>query len=71
MIRIGILGYGNIGRGIEAAVAAAPDMELAAIFTRRDPASVAVKTPGAPVVNVADLEAWTDKVDVMLSLIHI
>ncbi|MBR2576804.1 MAG: diaminopimelate dehydrogenase [Firmicutes bacterium] len=66
MIRIGILGYGNIGRGIEAAVAAAPDMELAAIFTRRDPASVAVKTPGAPVVNVADLEAWTDKVDVMM-----
>ena len=66
MIRIGILGYGNIGRGIEAAVAAAPDMELAAIFTRRDPASVAVKTPGAPVVNVADLEAWADKVDVMM-----
>ena len=66
MIRIGILGYGNIGRGIEAAVAAAPDMELAAIFSRRDPASVAVKTPGAPVVNVADLEAWTDKVDVMM-----
>ncbi len=66
MIRIGILGYGNIGRGIEAAVAAAPDMELAAVFTRRDPASVAVKTPGAPVVNVADLDAWTDKVDVMM-----
>ncbi len=66
MIRIGILGYGNIGRGIEAAVAAAPDMELAAVFTRRDPAAVAVKTPGAPVVNVADLDAWTDKVDVMM-----
>ena len=66
MIRIGILGYGNIGKGIEAAVAAAPDMELAAVFTRRDPASVKVKTPGAPVVNVADLESWKDKVDVMM-----
>ncbi|MBQ3390268.1 MAG: diaminopimelate dehydrogenase [Firmicutes bacterium] len=66
MIRIGILGYGNIGKGVEAAVAAAPDMELAAVFTRRDPASVTVRTPGASVVNVADLEAWKDKVDVMM-----
>ncbi len=66
MIRIGIMGYGNIGRGIEVAVAKAPDMELAAVFTRRDPSSVALKTPGVPVVNVADIDAWKDKIDVMM-----
>ena len=37
-IRIGILGYGNLGRGVECALEKAPDMELAAVFTRRDPA---------------------------------
>ena len=66
MIKIGIMGYGNIGRGIEVAVAKAPDMELAAVFTRRDPSSVALKTPGVPVVNVADIDAWKGKIDVMM-----
>ena len=44
-IRIGILGYGNLGRGVEAAVRQNPDMELAAVFTRRDPASLSIQTP--------------------------
>ena len=46
--RIGILGYGNIGRGTEIAVAAADDMELVAVFTRRDPGSVKILTPDVP-----------------------
>ena len=48
-IRIGIVGYGNIGRGVEQAIARNDDMELKAVFTRRDPATVAIKTPGAEV----------------------
>lgn len=64
--RIGILGYGNIGRGTEIAVAAADDMELAAVFTRRDPDSVKILTPDVPVVNVSDIEKWADKIDVLV-----
>ncbi len=66
MIRIGILGYGNLGRGTEIAVAAAPDMELAAVFTRRDPAGVKILTENVPVVNVSEIEKWTDKIDVLV-----
>ena len=43
-IRIGILGYGNLGRGVECAIKQNPDMELAAVFTRRDPAGVSILT---------------------------
>ena len=50
MIRIGILGYGNLGRGVEYAVEANEDMELVAVFTRRDPASVKPRT-NVPVVH--------------------
>lgn len=64
-IRLGILGYGNIGRGIESAILQNDDMELAAVFTRRDPQSVKTVT-GAPVVNVADVADWKDKIDVMV-----
>ncbi len=64
--RIGILGYGNLGRGTEIAVSAADDMELAAVFTRRDPSSVKVLTEGVPVVNVNEIEEWTDKIDVLV-----
>ena len=64
--RIGILGYGNLGRGTEIAVAAAYDMELAAVFTRRDPAGVKILTEGVPVVNVSEIEKWTDKIDVLV-----
>ena len=64
-IRIGIMGYGNIGRGIETALADNKDMELAVVFTRRDPASVKIRTAGVPVVSAADAEKWKDKVDVL------
>ena len=65
MIRIGILGYGNLGRGIECAVRAANDMELVGVFTRRDPASVTTLT-GVPVYSVKDVLNWKDKIDVLI-----
>ena len=65
-IRVGIMGYGNLGRGVEHAVAAAGDMELAAVFTRRDPASLTIRTPDVPVVSAAEAESWQDKIDVMI-----
>ena len=65
-IRIGILGYGNLGRGAELACAANDDMELVAVFTRRDPATLSILTEGVPTVSVAELENWTDKIDVLI-----
>lgn len=65
-IRIGILGYGNLGRGIECAIKQNPDMELAAVFTRRNPGTVSILTEGAAVCSVADAEQWKDKIDVMI-----
>lgn len=65
MIRIGILGYGNLGRGVEYAVEANADMELVAIFTRRDPASVKPRT-NVPVISADDAEMWKNKVDVLI-----
>ena len=65
MIRIGILGYGNLGRGVEYAVEANADMELVAIFTRRDPASVKPRT-NVPVVHADKAAEWKDKVDVLI-----
>ena len=65
MIRIGIAGYGNIGRGVEAAVTNAPDMEIAAVFTRRDPSSVSTVT-NAKVMTYDDMDSMKDKVDVMI-----
>ena len=50
-IRIGIAGYGNLGRGVENAIAQNEDMELAAVFTRRDPGAVSIRTPGVPVLD--------------------
>lgn len=65
MIRIGIAGYGNIGRGVECNIKENADMELAAIFTRRDPKEV--KTQGTcPVVSISELESWKDKIDVLI-----
>ena len=65
-IRIGILGYGNLGRGVECAIKHNADEELVAVFTRRDPAAVSILTEGATVVNIADIEAWKDKIDVLI-----
>lgn len=64
--RIGILGYGNLGRGAELAVAAAEDMELAAVFTRRDPSKVSILTKDVPVISVDEIKSWTDKIDVLI-----
>lgn len=64
--RIGIIGYGNLGRGVECAVQQNQDMELAAVFTRRDPASVSILTEETAVCNVADAPDWKDRIDVMI-----
>lgn len=64
-VRVGIFGYGNLGRGVELAVNAAPDMELKAVFTRRDPAKLSVSS-AVPVVSINDIKSWTDKIDVLI-----
>jgi len=66
MIRIGIYGYGNLGRGVENAIKQNDDMELVAVFSRRDPASVKINTPGVAVCRAEDAEKMTDKIDVMI-----
>ena len=66
MINIGIVGYGNLARGVESAIRQNPDMCLQAVFTRRDPQKLAIRTPNVPVVAVADAANWTDKIDVMI-----
>lgn len=65
-IKIGILGYGNLGRGIECAVNAAEDMELVAVFTRRNVEDVKVITAGVKVEPVSALEAYKGKIDVLM-----
>ena len=60
------LGYGNLGRGVECAVKQNDDMELVAVFTRRNPEDVKILTETATVCNVADVEDWKDKIDVMI-----
>lgn len=65
-IRIGIVGYGNIGRGVELAIARNEDMELKAVFTRRDPASVQIATEGAEVKLFDDMLSMKDEIDVMM-----
>lgn len=65
-IRIGILGYGNLGRGVECAVKQNPDMELVAVFTRREPEQVSILTKSAVVCHVSDAAAWKDKIDVLI-----
>ena len=65
-IRIGIFGYGNLGKGTECAVRQNPDLELAAIFTRRDPTSISPLTEGVPVVAASEVADWAGKIDVMI-----
>ena len=65
MINIGILGYGNLGRGVEKAVRNNLDMELVAIFTRRNPSELKVNSD-AQVVSVNEIENWKDKIDVLI-----
>lgn len=65
MIRIGIAGYGNLGRGVELAIGQNADMELVGVFSRRDPDSLQTLT-GAPVYAMEDAANFTDKIDVMI-----
>ena len=65
-IRIGIVGYGNIGRGVEKAIARNEDMELTAVFTRRDPSGVKIATEGVEVKHIDDMLSMKDKIDVMM-----
>ena len=66
MIKIGIYGYGNLGRGVEAAIKQNPDMTLVAVFTRRDPSSLKIQTEGVPVLHVDDAPSMVGKIDVMV-----
>lgn len=64
-MKAAILGYGNLGKGIELAIRQNPDVELCAFFTRRDPASLKTNTAGVPVYNVADIPAHKDEFDIL------
>ncbi len=66
-IRIGIIGYGNLARGVESEITRCPDMELAGVFTRRDPASVKIKTEGVPVYSVSELKDKAGDFDVLVN----
>ncbi len=66
VIRLGVVGYGNLGRGVELAVRQNPDVKLAAVFTRRDPASVKLLTEDVPVYHVDDVAAHKDELDVLI-----
>lgn len=65
-MNIGIFGYGNLGRGVEASIAQNPDMKLVAVFTRRNPESLQIATKDAQVVSAKDVLLWKDKIDVMI-----
>ena len=62
-MRIGIMGYGNLGRGIECAIKQNPDMELAAVFSRRDPSTVSILTEGVKVYSVDEADENIDEDD--------
>ena len=66
MIRVGIVGYGNLAKGAECAIAQNPDMELIAVFTRRNPQNVSIMTKNVPVLSVDEAFSMKDKIDVML-----
>jgi diaminopimelate dehydrogenase len=65
-IRIGIMGYGNLGRGVECAIKQSSDMELKAIFTRRNPETLKINTEGVSVKSADELENMEDEIDVLI-----
>ena len=65
-IRIGILGYGNLGKGVEYAIKQNSDMELVAVFTRRSPESLSILTKTAEVKSISEAADYKDKIDVMI-----
>lgn len=66
MIKIGICGYGNLGKGVLAAIKNTPDMELVKVFTRRDPKTVSIDLEGDYVASMDDILSYQDKIDVMI-----
>lgn len=66
MIRIAVAGYGNLGKGVEAAIKQNPDMELTAVFTRRNPQELKIVSENVPVVSLDKAADWQDKIDVMI-----
>ena len=66
MINVGIVGYGNLARGVECAIRQNPDMQLAAVFTRRNPATVKILTPDVPVLPLAEAPAWQRRIQIMI-----
>ena len=66
MIKIGILGYGNLGRGVEAAIKKNSDTQLVAVYTRRDPATLKINTEGVAVKSTADLDTGKEDIDVLI-----
>ena len=65
-IRVGILGYGNLGRGVEKAVTANPDEDLVGVFTRRDPKNVSIASDSVKVYSADALEKMTEEIDVLV-----
>ena len=65
-IKVGIYGYGNLGKGVEIAIKNNPDMELKGIFTRREPSSLKTIYSDSPVYNVSDAPNMKDEIDVMI-----
>lgn len=65
-IKIGLLGYGNLSRGVESAIMQNKDMELVAVFTRRNPEAVSLGIDGVKVLNVSEMASYKDKIDVMI-----
>jgi len=65
-MKLGILGYGNLGKGVESAVLQNPDMELCAVFTRRNPGDVKISSKTAKVLSADEIEDWKDKIDVLI-----
>lgn len=65
-MKLGIVGYGNIGRGVECAVEQNSDIELVAVFTRRNPLDLEVRSKIAKVLHISEIENWKDKIDVLI-----
>ena len=66
MIKVGIYGYGNLARGVEAAIKVNEDMELKAVFSRRDPSTVKIATEGVKVYSASDVVKFKDEIDVLI-----
>ena len=65
-VKVGILGYGNLGKGVEMAIRQNDDLELAAVYTRRDPATVKIATEGVEVRPVSELDTGNEPIDVLV-----